>query len=87
MNYNFTPLQETWLNALETGRFRKGRERLATRNIKHKTVNYCCLGVACVVARENKIKVSKVMSVSDTLLYILTVGEILYHIQFKLRLT
>jgi hypothetical protein len=67
MKYNFTPLQEAWINALETGRFRQGKNHLATRNIKRKTVSYCCLGVACVVARENGVKVSKKMSVSAAL--------------------
>lgn len=57
--YKYNSLQSAWLNALETGRFRQGRAKLAKRNIKQKTVSYCCLGVACVVAHEHGVDVER----------------------------
>lgn len=49
--FKFTPFQEAWLKALETGKYKQGKRRLATRNKEKKTVGYCCLGVACEVYR------------------------------------
>ncbi len=43
--YQFTPLQEAWLQALESGEYKQGQASL--HNISHD--EYCCLGVACEV--------------------------------------
>lgn len=40
-----------WVEALESGRFRQGRERL--KRVTLGAYEYCCLGVACEVAMDN----------------------------------
>lgn len=41
------------VDALRSGKFRQGTGRLASYDAKSKKVRYCCLGVACEVARAN----------------------------------
>lgn len=43
MRNQFTPEQEEWLQALESGRYRQINGRLGSGN------GYCCLGVACEI--------------------------------------
>ena len=42
---------ELWAQALESGKYKQGILYLWTKNDR-----YCCLGVACVIAKENNIK-------------------------------
>ncbi len=58
MSFKYTPIQRAWLDALKSGKFRQGRKRLAIRT-KNKKVDYCCLGVACVVANRMGRKLKK----------------------------
>jgi hypothetical protein len=46
MNNQFTPEQEEWLQALESGKYMQGRKWL------NKGGNMCCLGVACELFKE-----------------------------------
>ncbi len=48
MSYKFTKLQEKWLKALESGKYKATKNYLCTRI--DDGVGYCCLGVACEVA-------------------------------------
>lgn len=41
------------VNALRSGKFRQGRETLARFDARQKRYKYCCLGVACEVAKAN----------------------------------
>jgi hypothetical protein len=50
MSYVFTPLQLAWIEAIKSGRFLQGRERL-TSLIEGKQY-HCCLGVACIIHNE-----------------------------------
>ncbi len=45
-----------WIEALESGEFQQGQNRLATSG--ETGVTYCCLGVAVVVAERNGVAVS-----------------------------
>lgn len=47
--FKFSPFQKAWLADLAAGRFNQGFNSLAVQD-GSKHVNYCCLGVACVVA-------------------------------------
>ncbi len=58
MSYKFSPLQRAWLDALKSGKYRQGKRVLA-RRLPNKKVEYCCLGVACVVGNENGVKSKK----------------------------
>ena len=42
-SYIFTPLQLEWLDALESGKFPQGKNKLISDD------GYCCLGVACEI--------------------------------------
>lgn len=57
--YKFTSLQLKWLTALESGRFLQGKKVLAKRQ-PNKHVRYCCLGVACRLAKIKSIISDKV---------------------------
>lgn len=46
MRNQFTPEQEEWLQALESGKYKQGRKWL------NKNQSFCCLGVACEVFKE-----------------------------------
>jgi hypothetical protein len=46
MNSQFTPEQEEWLQALESGKYKQGRKWL------NKGGNMCCLGVACELFKD-----------------------------------
>jgi hypothetical protein len=60
MKYNFTPFQRLWIDALKSGRFRQGKNRLHTVNRLNKTAVYCCLGLACKLANKTgKLKLPK----------------------------
>ena len=52
-NFKFTAIQEAWLNALESGRFKQAKNTLVRRHRASKKASYCCLGVGCVVINEN----------------------------------
>lgn len=41
---------KTWVKALESGKFRQGRQVLTAR--KNKALAHCCLGLACHINRE-----------------------------------
>ena len=56
-----------WLEALESGRYQQGKFALAVLD-KNKPLRYCCLGVACEVARENGVDL-KVNQIRDRLYY------------------
>lgn len=51
--HQFTPAQEAWLIALESGQYVQGIGNLCCNG------KYCCLGVACEIAISNGIEVSK----------------------------
>ena len=40
------PLQQEWVNALRSGKYKQGKDRL------RKNDSYCCLGVACEIFKE-----------------------------------
>lgn len=46
-----------WVQALESGRFHQGRERL--KHVSLGAYKYCCLGVACEVAIANGVAVTE----------------------------
>ena len=46
---------ELWLQALESGKYKQGKEYLWTTGD-----GYCCLGVACVIAQENGVRKIKI---------------------------
>ncbi len=54
---------ELWLQALESGKYKQGKEYLWTKNNR-----YCCLGVACVVAQENGVRKIKIEQNREELL-------------------
>ncbi len=43
--YHFNPFQKAWIAALKSGKYRKACGQLS------KSGRYCCLGVACEIAR------------------------------------
>ena len=43
--------QQNWINALRSGEYKQGTERLQNGGL------YCCLGVACKVAEKDMVKV------------------------------
>lgn len=45
--YNFNKSQEKWLEALESGEYKRCTSQLCEVNIKTGEEKYCCLGVAC----------------------------------------
>ena len=47
--FKFTAAQERWLKALESGKYKKGYNRLHNITNNGKSHTYCCLGVACAV--------------------------------------
>lgn len=47
------------VDALRSGRYRQGRGTLAFYDKKQRKVQYCCLGVACEVARANGLNVPR----------------------------
>ncbi len=49
--FKFTPQQEAWLQALESGTYKQGKNRLCLINPSGEK-SYCCLGVAYELARE-----------------------------------
>ena len=55
--YKFSPLQRAWIDDLKAGRFNQGKHNLAVRQA-NKKVNYCCLGVACVVINRESRKLN-----------------------------
>ncbi len=55
--YKFTKLQLDWITDLINGRFTKTTRQLGKSLKKH--ASYCCLGVACLVARRNGLDISK----------------------------
>ena len=54
---------ELWLQALESGKYKQGKDVLKT-----KTGKYCCLGVACEIANENKVRKIEIEEGVDQLL-------------------
>ncbi len=51
MYYKYNELQLAWLAALRSGKYKQGDGQLAIAD-SSKHVKYCCLGVACVIARK-----------------------------------
>jgi hypothetical protein len=49
-----TPNQEAWLKALESGEFNQ-----TTGQLEEPGPKYCCLGVACVLAEKEGVKVER----------------------------
>lgn len=47
------------VDALRSGKFRQGTGRLAVYDPVSKKVRYCCLGVACEVARANGLELKR----------------------------
>lgn len=47
------------VDALRSGKYRQGRGRLARYYKATKKVKYCCLGVACEVARDNGLEMQR----------------------------
>lgn len=47
------------VNALRSGKFRQGRGKLAYYDKERRKVEYCCLGVACEVARANGLELAR----------------------------
>lgn len=56
--YKFSPLQRAWIAALKSGKYKQGTRRLGKRT-RNKKVEYCCLGVACVVAKKHGVKLKR----------------------------
>lgn len=50
--------QKKWVEALKSGKFKQGRNKLDDLNEGEHY--YCCLGVACVIAEEEGVEVTKV---------------------------
>ena len=49
--FKFSPLQELWLQDLESERFKQTSERLADDDGNGHATAFCCMGVACERAR------------------------------------
>ena len=52
-----------WVEALRSGEYRQGRDRLAT--VDNEAVNYCCLGVACEVAIKDGLNLDRTVVDGD----------------------
>lgn len=48
-----------FVNALRSGKYRQGRGKLAEYKPEEKRVRYCCLGVACEVAKANGLELRR----------------------------
>jgi len=65
MNYNFTTFQRLWIDALKSGRFHQGSQRLHTINKGEKIAKYCCLGLACKLASSTgELKLTKTVDIT-----------------------
>jgi hypothetical protein len=47
-----------WADALTSGRYQQGRSTLAHRDEDTGETRYCCLGVACEIAREHGVPIT-----------------------------
>lgn len=56
---DFTPNQLAWLEALRNGKYRQGRGLLEVIEVPGDKPEYCCLGVACIVAEQNGVSISR----------------------------
>ena len=63
-NKKLSKIQSDWVNDLITGRFRQVQDQLA-RKMEGGHVGYCCLGVACVVAKRHGIELKKTIDHTD----------------------
>lgn len=59
-------LIEKWLEALESGEYKQGTGQLV-ENYGTKKARYCCLGVACQVAVDNKVRKLNLKEYSDNI--------------------
>ncbi len=50
--HKFTPEQEEWLQALESGKYKKTVGSLTLENTATKERSHCCLGVACEIFKD-----------------------------------
>ncbi len=57
--YKFTKLQLAWLDALESGEYKKATGALCRFDQKTQKSSYCCLGVACEVYNKTVPKKSR----------------------------
>jgi hypothetical protein len=64
--YKFNFFQKEWLKALKSGKYQKGKCKLA--KIQNNVTKYCCLGVACEVFNDkiaSNLKVKKLKKLED----------------------
>lgn len=59
-----TTIAKLWVDALKTGKYKKGRLRLNNDN-----ETFCCLGVLCELAMENGIELEKIIHDNGVITY------------------